>query len=365
MAKKLFFIIVLFLLIPCAAFAADLSIGKSSILFSNPRPLAGEIVRIYATVENSSQNDARASVEFYIDGKHISSQPITVLAFKSSTVFEDWTPQEGYYSVKIEVEDVDPSDEVLDNNSVVIEDFLVNLDTDGDGKFDTVDMDDDNDGIDDGVEMTNGTNPLSADTDGDGVNDKLDLFPNDPTRKSKDEVQLDQPPIDQGEQTETENNNPSEEPQVQSNPQTQENNNDLEYKVEEVNYTFPDDSEAEYSIEVVMAKSRKGWNEFEFDAMGANDSYVYLWDFGDGTFDQSLNPSHKFPRSGNYNVILSVSDSLGGIGHASEEVFIGFWDIGNPLVLAILVFLGLLGLFLLGFIIFQVFMLKRRNNDKF
>jgi gliding motility-associated-like protein len=37
----------------------------------------------------------------------------------------------------------------------------------------------------------------------------------------------------------------------------------------------------------------------------------YLWDFGDGTTDNSVNPTHLYPDPGNYNVKLKVTNSTG------------------------------------------------------
>jgi hypothetical protein len=51
------------------------------------------------------------------------------------------------------------------------------LDTDGDGTPDSLDLDDDNDGLEDTEEAQLGTNPLLVDSDGDGQNDGDDLFP--------------------------------------------------------------------------------------------------------------------------------------------------------------------------------------------
>ena len=50
-----------------------------------------------------------------------------------------------------------------------------NLDSDGDGKLNSVDHDDDNDGISDDEEASLGTNPLAADSDGDGIQDGTEL----------------------------------------------------------------------------------------------------------------------------------------------------------------------------------------------
>ncbi|OIO49231.1 MAG: hypothetical protein CO042_02875 [Parcubacteria group bacterium CG_4_9_14_0_2_um_filter_41_8] len=390
--RRIFFACALIIFLPVAALAADLSVQLDDIVFSSPKPLAGEIIRIYVTVSNTSQHDARANVRFFIDNVKIGEQPVSVLAYKNDAVFIDWAPMEGYYNIKVDIVDIEPADATLENNSVVINDFIVDLDTDGDGQYNADDWDDDNDGVDDGVELSQGTDPTRIDTDGDGAGDGVDQFPLDPNEKYDNdgdgignnadedndndgvlngddpapfnpnitgkevsspvsEPEPAQAPVQEpepyvapkpSEQTQT----PEPEPEPVSEPES-------EYAIEPVEYTFPDQSEADYALDVMIAKSRINWNEFQFDALGGNESFLYLWDFGDGKFDQTKDIAHKFPGSGEYIVSLSVSDGVGGLGQAQEKIIIGFWNIGNPSILALIILLGAFAVSLAGYLIYQ------------
>ncbi|MBI1961694.1 MAG: PKD domain-containing protein [Parcubacteria group bacterium] len=381
------------LLIPASAFAADLALPKENVYFSNIKPLAGEIVRIYATVKNQSQQDVRASVKFSVGGAQVGGvQPLTVLAGQSSTVFVDWGPLEGYYDIAVSVINPDAGDENPDNNAAEITDFLVDLDTDKDNIFDTIDMDDDNDTVEDGLERIKGTNPLKPDTDNDGANDGVDEFPLDPNEKydnDKDGIGNNADPDNDNDGTANGDDPAPFDPNITGKerpaapepepsgvervsgqddrgqsgsaasgveaapaPQAQQ---EPEYAVEEVTYTFPDASEAAYALSVSIAKSRANWNTYEFDVLGADPSFVYLWDFGDGTYSQEPSPRHSFPGSGEYAVTLSVSDADGGLGVGEERISIGFWNIGNLLVQLIVGCLALAALLLAGYLGYQAF----------
>jgi PKD repeat protein len=60
------------------------------------------------------------------------------------------------------------------------------------------------------------------------------------------------------------------------------------------------------------------------DASGSNDPDgpldVVLWDFGDGTTQTGPTASHTYEHSGDYAVSLSVYDSSGEAGFASQSV---------------------------------------------
>ncbi|MBI2637039.1 MAG: PKD domain-containing protein [Parcubacteria group bacterium] len=374
----------LLLLAPAAASAADLAVPKENVYFSNAKPLAGEIVRIYATVRNQSQNDSRAQVRFSVDGAPVGeAQPVSVLAQQKSTVFTDWQPKEGYYTVTVSVFGGSPTDENSENDTAEITNFLVDLDTDGDGTFDTVDMDDDNDGVEDGLERVKGSNPLKADTDGDGVPDGVDEFPNDPFEKydnDKDGVGNNADPDNDNDgvpnaddpapfdKLVSRRENPPPPPPAAPAPWSapadapesareveQASVPQPEYEVEDVVYTFPDVADAAYALEVGIAKSRRSWNTYEFESLSGGGSTLYLWDFGDGAYSQERAPVHSFSGSGEYEVTLTVSDSAGGVGEASTRLSIGFWNIQNRAVQLIVGLLSLFGLSLVGYLIRQSF----------
>jgi len=62
-------------------------------------------------------------------------------------------------------------------------------------------------------------------------------------------------------------------------------------------------------------KSLGGCDEFTFDATSSydpdNQALAYHWDFGDGTVSDDPIVTHRFPKGGDYNVILSVQDNSG------------------------------------------------------
>ncbi len=50
---------------------------------------------------------------------------------------------------------------------------------------------------------------------------------------------------------------------------------------------------------------------FSSSVTGGSGSYTYEWNFGDGGTDTSANPIHMYSTSGEYNVVLRVTNSIG------------------------------------------------------
>ena len=66
---------------------------------------------------------------------------------------------------------------------------------------------------------------------------------------------------------------------------------------------------------------------FEDSTSGGTPPYSYSWDFGDGAgTSTSDHPSYLYGEPGTYTVILSVTDSAGRVGSASQDVFVS----GDP-----------------------------------
>jgi len=182
----IFLFLVLFLAIlfsPKISFAkTDLSITEGDITFSNPEPLDGETIKVYARIFNSGDNDVSGNVIFSDKGKKIGDlQPISLKPNTYDDVFILWKVKTGTYDILAKIVNLDPVDDNIDNNETVKKNFFIDLDTDSDGEGNKKDLDDDNDGLTDEEEIAKGTNPLSPDTDGDKINDKIDLFPADKT----------------------------------------------------------------------------------------------------------------------------------------------------------------------------------------
>jgi len=81
----------------------------------------------------------------------------------------------------------------------------------------------------------------------------------------------------------------------------------------------PDDSSPKNDIPVAKITSpRNNQNvfggrlnpiEFKGKAIGCNPPFTYLWDFGDGTTSNELNPTHVFTTAGSTRISLTVTDS--------------------------------------------------------
>lgn len=349
----------LFLFLPLAAQgAADLTISSGDIKFSSPKPLAGDSIRIYASVHNTGQQDARLEVRFFVDSKPLGSdQPTSVVVGGTSTVFIDWVPNEGYYQVAAELVAISPADGNNENNRAEVKDFLVNLDSDRDGKHDTEDLDDDNDGIDDGVEIINGTNPLKWDTDGDGVGDKEDAYPND-SAKSKKEIPL--APEAKVEAKPVAPAAPPAEPADAAITKEKSIEPAAAAEIDIIEATIKTLSNPDKRLDLVIAKSRTSWRGWEFEALGAAETANYLWDFGDRQLGEGRQVRHDFPGSGTYKITLSASAGDGSVGQTEETVVVGFWHLANIYVRIIL---GLLALGIIGLIVALAFDLLPKYED--
>ncbi len=156
----------------------DLSIGVSDVVFSKAEPIEGEKIRIFARVFNLGDKDVYGQVLFLNDSEELAEpQPISIRANTYDDVFIDWIVAQGTYEIEVKIVETSPKDENIENDSVIKQNFFVDIDTDKDGTGDVYDLDDDNDGLFDDTEIIWGTNPLIADTDGDGVIDGEDVFP--------------------------------------------------------------------------------------------------------------------------------------------------------------------------------------------
>lgn len=110
---------------------------------------------------------------------------------------------------------------------------------------------------------------------------------------------------------------------------------------------------ASAALDLDITKTRLDWRTWQFQALGLNEANVYLWDFGDGSLSDAAEPIHGFPRWGKHKITLSVSDFAGKVGSVEDQISIGFWHIQNPWLQALLGFLGLGIVALIGFIVFN------------
>lgn len=172
--------VITFLLCSQSVFAAlqhEISINPNSVRLSTDRVLEGNLVRIYATINNESGTDLKGTVQFYdtIAGGQISSdQTVSILAGSKDDIFVDWYPPfEGTHQISIIIDPWLAKEDDPSNNRANITVFVLK-DTDHDGITDEDDPDDDNDGVNDEEDHF----PLDAseqtDTDGDRIGDNKD-----------------------------------------------------------------------------------------------------------------------------------------------------------------------------------------------
>ncbi|MBU2566367.1 hypothetical protein KKG46_02285 [Patescibacteria group bacterium] len=214
--------IICILLFPFTTHAAeyDLSIPPQGLHLAATDILVGDVVKIYATINNVGSSDIEGTAVCKDNGNLIGMKSLSAkYSGASEEVWFTWVPmQPGNHTVSLDVitdsvEDENPGDNQTsvtvfvdgDNDNDGIGDSVdpdddndgvpdteddypldpdLSHDTDGDGQDDSVDSDDDNDGIYDWDEAAQGSNPLLYDTDHDGVGDKQDEYPTDPTRSS-------------------------------------------------------------------------------------------------------------------------------------------------------------------------------------
>ena len=188
--KKLLFIFqiltvvfLLFFLFPLNSLAkTDLSLTATDITFSKMEPLEGDKVQIFARVFNIGNVDVYGFVIFLNNGEEISDpQPISVKVNTYDDVFIDWTVKVGIYNIQAEIIATNPQDDNLTNDIAVHENYIVDLDTDGDGIGNIKDTDDDGDSLSDEKEIILGTDPLNPDSDWDRIRDNIDPFSLDST----------------------------------------------------------------------------------------------------------------------------------------------------------------------------------------
>jgi len=205
----------LFLLLACPSltFAAsgDLYIGTGNVWFSDATIVHDQTIRVYASVNNDGTNDLLGSVQFInqTTGKQIGTdQSISVIAGQTDTVFVDWRPTAGTYTISVAIypwdgsgddaanntaylsttvdydndldgvgnasDPDDDNDQALDPDDLFPYDKNESKDTDNDGLGNNADTDDDNDGILDPEDSLPEDPTESADTDADGVGDNAD-----------------------------------------------------------------------------------------------------------------------------------------------------------------------------------------------
>lgn len=346
----------------------DLGVTSSGIRFSKNPLVAGQKVRLYATITNHGSYDTTGYVRFYQGSEFIGdTQQVSVVADSyPDEVFVDWVVPYGSFNIRAEIKGQYPLDQNPSNDVALTTLFVPKLDTDGDGSIDEEDVDDDNDGLSDAEEVALGTDPLNPDTDGDGVNDKDDYYPLDPSRSAPPVVPAKTPqPIEtvtpkaanylQKAETQASSSTVSTVPideegevsevleEIRESDISEEEKQELEGRVLNAYIN-------KASTKALIDVTRVNWRTYEFapEIRGLSGSYLeYRWDFGDGTYSNKPYPRHSYLSPGVYGVSLTITDTQHDITITSDpfELTISFFNIANY-QLWLLLFLILLGLYI-------------------
>lgn len=183
--------------------AGDIWLSSDNITFSDNSIVHHQTVRIYATVHNSHTSDHLGTVRFVNETTKEQiggDQAVSVLSENIDTVFVDWTPSAGTYTISVTVYPWNYSSDDPQNNSTTFT-KIVDYDYDGDGVGNAQDPDDDNDGIPDKEDPFPLDPSESLDTDNDGIGNNSDL--DDDNDGAEDE--LDDLPLDPTETLDTDN----------------------------------------------------------------------------------------------------------------------------------------------------------------
>jgi hypothetical protein len=396
---------------------ADLSIDSEDIFFNVDPLVAGDEVRLYASIDNVGNVDVDGSVTFFQGTVPVGdSQVISVRADGAQEeVYVDFVVPSGSFNIRAQIQQTNPSDENPDNDVAITglfepindadRDGVKNsedncpdtanedqTDTDGDGQGDACDDDDDNDGVSDSDEKEQGTDPQSSDTDGDGVDDDEDVFPNDPDRTEEPPPEPEPEP-----EPETEPESETEEAGAEDNTSAAETDNSAESEEgEEVGTTNDvsaddqdsnetsegeftreedvkepvrndevlDSGEARVSPNSVFRMRREDWNTFRFEALAPSQpNYRFEWEFGDGVTSNRRTVTHTFNGYGAFDVTLKTLSPDGVVSQDTSTVHVPFFTLENRIVIAILGLLGLLLIAGLALVVRLQFMMRESQDE--
>lgn len=387
MMKRLLLPFILsFFLVASAASAtegSDLSISTNSISFSAPL-IAGDRVRIYASVKNEGTKDTSGYVSFFQGSIPIDDSRVVSLRAGGlpDEVYIDFLVPSQPFNLRAEIRGTDPQDinsandailtglytPILDDDRDGVEntaDSCPNtankdqLDTDHDGVGDACDTDDDDDGWSDYDEAQHGTDQVLKDTDGDGTNDPQDFYPLDssrhvfePPKPEPKPAPKPQPKPAPVQEPATITLEPVGEAAVDSLSETavnsavssselQSSGSQSSVSEEQVAESSVISSIETFSPKAIFSFRRSAWNTYEFSAAApAIPGYKFAWDFGDGVTSRRHTISHVYRRSGAFDVTFRMTDLDGKTAEDTTRIYVPMFTLENPtivLFLAVLV----------------------------
>lgn len=384
--RRFFLFLSLFLMLRpsfvLATDGADLGLPASKIRFSKETLVAGDTVRVYATVENKGTEDVSGYVLFYAGSEEVGkSQIVSVVSGgQDEQVWVDFTVPYGAFNMRAELEGTDPVDinsandlaltalysPMIDEDRDGIGDEEDNCpeaananqqDTDSDGNGNVCDTDDDNDGLSDAVEEEMATDPLVSDTDGDGVKDAVDAYPTDATRQKKEAPTIVASPVVVA-------TPPTATPEISSStsssaPASSSSSSSSEAADPFSEIHLANGGSFQLSPRAAFAFVQEDWKTYAFQSLSVLTPGASLaWDFGDGVTSAADQVTHVFRQPGTYEVILRITSADGSLVEDRQTITISTFHLGNPLIQISLALLSLL------FCLSGVFVLRRSRVER-
>lgn len=188
MLRQIFYIISVCLFFApgtIAAAVAPAGVADNALWFSKDPFFEGESIAIYTLLYNSSANQLSGALTLYDGTTTLANKLFTVSGGGASTIVSFlWKVTTGTHvfsaaitSREFTTNTFTPTGDTVATPKTGEVKRFADIDTDGDGVGNKVDLDDDNDGLSDVEEKKLGTNPILTDTDGDGLSDKSDPHP--------------------------------------------------------------------------------------------------------------------------------------------------------------------------------------------
>lgn len=317
----------------------DLALEEGSVR-AQGYVIVGRQVRIYATVQNNSDEDLFGTVKFYdeVRKEFISDdQPVSIVARTTDDVFIDWDASKvGDFPISVRVIPWEEEGDDPSNNKTTTA-IYVDLDSDGDGVPNRVDTDDDNDGVGDNEdafpndpsewEDTDGDgigNNEDEDDDGDGINDIQDSFPTDATET------IDTDGDGVGDNRDVFPEDPNESEDVDQDGLG--DNVDPDTNNKGPVPTIDTEKSVVSAGKVIAFNALKAYDE-------DGEIVSYEWDFGEGIESTAVIVDHIFKNPGTYEVKLKVTDDKGEyrIGTMTMTVIYRWQTIALLLMLLLLI----------------------------
>lgn len=347
------------LVVPVVTLAAtDIGINASGVWLSVPfnNIEVNQTVRIYARVENFSDEDAVAEAEFYIDDKLIGTRSLSVLAKDSGVAFWDWqTPADpDQVALSVRIHRQVGTDDNQNNDEVTIYDLWVHNDTDADQVYNRVDncpgivntdqKDSDNDGIGDACEEKEAT-PVKTSTPSSNGTTPAPAAPTSATPPSQ--------PTPTPTPAESVVTVTTDTTVTEVTPESTDEDEVAEEDEVVADETMVMEATADESGllmatgesgEVFVQAEQLAWNAFRFrpsSRLGSGE-YTYEWDFGDNTSASDRVVEHTVKKPGRYNVVLRIIEDDGSMQTSSSLIRVGFFNLANWRLWIIIALLALI-----------------------